>query len=142
MFELYHNTQLKGDPTLPSGNDSPVEDYAVPPYDMIVDEATRSVKRGNRDISLTGREFDLLMVLVEHSGAVVNRAAILQQLFEKNPEFSSNLVDVYIRRLRKKIDEGASKPLIITEWGKGYRMRGVIAINRDRTEIVVRSSQG
>ena len=93
-------------------------------HDLEINTLTRTVSRGGRPIQLTPREFDLLQFLVRHQGRVVSRASILQHLYDGQESERSNVVDVYIRYLRNKIDKGAAMPLILTRWGCGYMLRG------------------
>jgi DNA-binding response OmpR family regulator len=93
-------------------------------HDLEINTLTRSVRRGNRPIQLTSREFDLLQLLAYHQGRVVSRSVILEHLYENQASERSNVVDVYIRYLRNKIDKNAQEPLILTRWGQGYMLRG------------------
>jgi two-component system copper resistance phosphate regulon response regulator CusR len=88
--------------------------------DLEIDTAMRSVKRGGQYIALTPREFDLLLLLARNEGKVVTRSTILNQLYPDRGENHSNVVDVYIRYLRAKIDTGFTPKLISTRWGEGY----------------------
>jgi DNA-binding response OmpR family regulator len=91
--------------------------------DLEIDPAVRSVKRAGRSIPLTPREFGLLEFLVAHRGKVVSRSMIWDALYEDKVAAASNVVDVYIRYLRNKIDKGFKRPLIETRWGQGYVLR-------------------
>jgi DNA-binding response OmpR family regulator len=82
------------------------------------------VKRAGRVIYLTPREFSLLHYLAQHCGQVVSRAMIWHDVYEDTGEQSSNVVDVYIRYLRRKLAKGSNRPLIVTQWGQGYLLRG------------------
>jgi DNA-binding response OmpR family regulator len=93
-------------------------------HDLEIDTANQTVKRGGRTIRLTQREFDLLRFLAVHEGEVVSRALIRQHLYPDQNAGQSNVVDVYIRHLRDKIDRGFDKELILTYWGQGYQLRG------------------
>jgi DNA-binding response OmpR family regulator len=92
-------------------------------HDLEINALTRTVQRSGRVIPLTPREFDLLQLLAYHQGRVVSRAVILEHLYEGPVGERSNVVDVYIRYLRKKIDKNAHTPLILTRWGQGYMLR-------------------
>jgi DNA-binding response OmpR family regulator len=92
--------------------------------DLEIDPAMRKVSRAGRQISLSPREFALLQLLAEHKGKVVSRSKIWEHLYDGQPRTASNVVDVYIRYLRNKIDKGESRPLIQTRWGEGYFLRG------------------
>ena len=91
--------------------------------DLSVDTAAQKVTRGGKPIALTGREYALLEYLMRNQGAVLSRERIEQNIFSYDYEGASNMVDVYIRYLRKKIDEGFSPKLIHTVRGAGYVLR-------------------
>jgi DNA-binding response OmpR family regulator len=92
-------------------------------HDLEIDTASRSVRRAGRSIHLTPREFDLLHLLASQPGKVLTRSMILEQLYDNGKGSYSNVVDVYIRYLRGKIDKGFDTPLILTCWGRGYLLR-------------------
>lgn len=92
-------------------------------FDLEMDTAAHSVKRAGQPIHLTPREYSLLEYLAFHKGTVVTRTMIWEHLYDENDESTSNVVDVYIRYLRNKIDKGFDPPLIMTRWGEGYMMR-------------------
>jgi DNA-binding response OmpR family regulator len=89
--------------------------------DLTVDLMQRQVRRGARAIELTAREFGLLERLMRSPGRVFTRTQLLEHVWGYDFDPETNLVDVNIRRLRKKIDEGAEVPLIETVRGVGYR---------------------
>jgi len=93
-------------------------------YDLEIDTASRTVKRGGQNIHLTPREYALLEFLAFHRGKITTRAMIWEHLYDDRDETTSNVVDVYIRYLRNKIDKGFDPPLILTRWGEGYMLRG------------------
>jgi DNA-binding response OmpR family regulator len=93
-------------------------------HDLEIDTAARSVKRAGQSIHLTPREYSLLEFLAFHHGKVVTRSMIWEHLYDDQDESTSNVVDVYIRYLRNKIDRGYDPPLILTRWGEGYMLRG------------------
>ena len=92
--------------------------------DLEIDTAARSVKRAGKSIHLTPREYALLEFLAYHRGRVVTRSMIWEHLYDEHDENTSNVVDVYIRYLRNKIDRDFDPPLILTRWGEGYMLRG------------------
>jgi DNA-binding response OmpR family regulator len=92
-------------------------------HDLEINTASRSVRRSGQAIRLTPREFDLLALLAYHQGRVVSRSMIREHLYDAQEVDHSNVVDVYIRYLRNKIDKGFDKPLILTRWGQGYLLR-------------------
>jgi DNA-binding response OmpR family regulator len=93
-------------------------------HDLEIDTASRTVKRGGKTIHLTPREYALLEFLAFHRGKVTTRSMIWEHLYDDQDENTSNVVDVYIRYLRNKIDKGYDPPLILTRWGEGYMLRG------------------
>jgi DNA-binding response OmpR family regulator len=101
-----------------------VKDPILRVNDLEIDTAARTVKRGGRPIHLTPREFALLQFLAYHRGKVVSRSMIWDHLYDETDETTSNVVDVYIRYLRNKIDKDFEPPLILTRWGEGYMLRG------------------
>jgi len=92
-------------------------------FDLEIDTAARKVRRAGQPIHLTPREFALLEFLAFHRGKVVTRPMIWEHLYDEEDESTSNVVDVYIRYLRTKIDKGHDLPLILTRWGEGYMLR-------------------
>ena len=100
------------------------KDPLIRVHDLTIDTAARSVSRGTKKISLTPREYALLEFLAFHSGTVVTRTMIWEHLYDEYDENTSNVVDVYIRYLRNKIDKGFDNALIMTKWGEGYMLRG------------------
>jgi DNA-binding response OmpR family regulator len=106
-------------------------------HDLTIDTAARVVKRSGQSIHLTPREYALLEFLAFHQGKVVTRTMIWEHLYDEHDESTSNVVDVYIRYLRNKIDKGFDMQLILTRWGEGYMLRGADdAVNRDDGETI------
>jgi DNA-binding response OmpR family regulator len=101
-----------------------VKDPIIRIHDMELDTNARTVKRSGRSIHLTPREYALLEFLSFHRGKVVTRSMIWEHLYDEHDENTSNVVDVYIRYLRNKIDKDFSPALIMTRWGEGYMLRG------------------
>ncbi len=93
-------------------------------HDLQIDIQGRTVTRSGLPIRLTPREFAILEMLASHRGRVVTRFMIWQRLYNGADRYASNVVDVYIRYLRRKIDDGFSPSLILTAWGRGYMLRG------------------
>jgi DNA-binding response OmpR family regulator len=91
--------------------------------DLTLDVATRIARRGNRRIDLTGREFSLLECLMRAPGRVFTRTQLCQQVWEYQFDAGTNLVEVYIQRLRRKVDDNEPTKLIQTIRGAGYRIR-------------------
>src|SRR5205823_1280190 len=92
-------------------------------YDLEIDTTTRIVRRAGQEIRLTRREYALLQFLAMNRGKVCSRALISEHLYDPDQECTSNVVDVFIRFLRGKIDKGFGFPLILTRWGQGYLLR-------------------
>jgi two-component system copper resistance phosphate regulon response regulator CusR len=90
---------------------------------LTLDPVTRKVERAGVDISLTAREYALLQFLLEHAGEVVSRTRIVQAVWDHDFETFSNVVEVYIRYLRAKVDEPFGVKLIHTVRGVGYVLR-------------------
>lgn len=91
--------------------------------DLFVDEKKRLVMRGESPVELTPREFDLLVYLVRHVNQVLGREQILNEVWGYDYYGDTNIVDVYIRYLRKKLDDPAHPPLISTVRGIGYSLK-------------------
>jgi DNA-binding response OmpR family regulator len=87
--------------------------------DLQLDPATKLVERGGTQIALTAREFSLLEYLMARAGQVVSRSEIWEHLYDFNDESQSNVVDVYVGYLRKKLESKGAK-LIHTRRGHGY----------------------
>lgn len=90
--------------------------------DLELHPATRKVRRGKREIRLSPREFDLLHLLIRRSGETISRNTLLQECWGQEADSDSNLVDVYINYLRKKIDSAGEPKLLVTVRGEGYRL--------------------
>jgi two-component system copper resistance phosphate regulon response regulator CusR len=91
--------------------------------DLVLDRRRRKVARGSESIDLSGKEFLLLQLLLEHQGQVLSREFIAERVWDLKYEGESNVVDVNIRRLRAKIDDPHSQKLIHTVRGRGYVIR-------------------
>ena len=89
--------------------------------DLEVDLASREVRRGGRPLALTAKEFALLELFVLHQGQVLDRATITAHVWDDNHDPFANLLEVLIRRLRAKVDDGFEPKLITTHRGAGYR---------------------
>ena len=91
--------------------------------DLTMDTLTREVWRGQRRIELTNKEYVLLEYFMRHPNAVVSRTTLEEHAWDYEFESMSNLINVYIRRLRRKLDEEGQASLIQTMRGAGYRLR-------------------
>jgi two-component system copper resistance phosphate regulon response regulator CusR len=132
-----------------TGLDTGADDYVVKPYsvrelvarirallrrpadalpdvlragDLELDTGTRTARRGEREIALTTKEFAVLQYLMRSAGRVVTREQISDHAWDANYDPFSNVIDVYIARLRRKIDATREAPLIETVRGAGYRL--------------------
>jgi two-component system OmpR family response regulator len=94
--------------------------------DLVLDPATLGVWRTGRAIHLTSREFALLELLARHPGQVFGRDRLIDALWDADFAAESNVVEVYIRSLRRKVDEGRREGLIETVRGSGYRLRASV----------------
>jgi DNA-binding response OmpR family regulator len=90
--------------------------------DLEIDRVSHRVSRGGRIIDLSPKEYALLDFLLRHPGRPVTRSAIIEQVWRMHSESITNVVDVYINYLRRKIDTGADRPLIRTIRGVGYQI--------------------
>ena len=88
--------------------------------DLEINTTAQKVWRGGREISLTTKEYALLEFLARERGRVVGRAEIAEHVWDESFDAFSNLIEVYIRRLRSKMDEGFGVQLIHTRRGAGY----------------------
>jgi two-component system copper resistance phosphate regulon response regulator CusR len=88
--------------------------------DLVVDTKKHLARRGGRIIELTTKEYALLEHLVRNAGRIVTRAEITGHVWDDNHDAFSNLIDVYVSRLRRKVDGGEQTPLISTRRGVGY----------------------
>ncbi len=91
--------------------------------DLSMDLLTREAQRGNHKIELQPREFRLLEYLMRHSGQVVTRTMLLENVWDYHFDPQTNVIDVHISRLRSKIDKGFEHPLLHTVRGAGYMLR-------------------
>ena len=101
------------------GNATPVFQVA----DLVLDPAARTVTRGGDKIELTAKEFALLEYLMRHAGRVLTRTMILEHVWDQSFDSYTNVIDVYVNYLRKKIDQGREPRLIHTVRGVGYVLR-------------------
>lgn len=89
---------------------------------LFIDTRTRRVRRGTRNIELTAKEFSLLECLARDAGRVMGREEISERVWDEEYDAFSNLIEVYIQRLRRKIDLDGGRPLIHTRRGEGYAL--------------------
>jgi len=91
--------------------------------DLSLDTTTRTAQRGNRVIELTTREYRLLELLMRSPGRICGRMMIIEKVWDYDFDPGSNIVDVYVRRLRGKIDDGFERKLLHSVRGVGYVMK-------------------
>jgi DNA-binding response OmpR family regulator len=102
------------------GQPSPILSIA----DLELNTNSRSVQRGGRPVTLTAMEYRVLEYLLHRPGAVVSKTELLEHLYDYNWEKFSNVIEVYISGLRRKLDDGSAKQLIHTIRGQGYILQG------------------
>ena len=91
--------------------------------DLAIDLIDRTASRGAKEIELLPREFQLLEYLVRNEGRVISRAMLLQHVWDLHFDPSTNIIDVYVGRVRRKVDGQQAYPLIHTVRGVGYCLR-------------------
>ena len=99
--------------------------------DLVLDTRARRVTRARREVALTTKEYALLEYLVRRQGEVVGRADIAEHVWDDSYDPLSNLIEVYIQRLRRKIDDGHVVKLIHTRRGAGYTLAADDAASPD-----------
>jgi two-component system, OmpR family, copper resistance phosphate regulon response regulator CusR len=92
--------------------------------DLEIDRLTQQVRRGGQRIELTGKEYALLEYLMTNVGRVLSRAMIIEHVWDQSFDGATNIVDVYVRHLRNKIDDPFERKLIRTVRGVGYAIGG------------------
>lgn len=102
------------------GKESPVQQLSC--GDLVLDCTLRRARRGEMDIDLTVKEYRLLEYFLLHQGTVLSRLTLLRDVWDKNFDTNTNVVDVYVNYLRTKIDKGFDNRLIHTVVGVGYMM--------------------
>ena len=111
----------------------PVERPAVLEVgDLRLDPAARRVWRGDTEVSLSAKEFQLLETFMRHPGEVLSRYQLLEHAWDYEYENRSNVVDVYVRYLREKVDRPFQRQSIETVRGAGYRLREQTPVSERR----------
>jgi DNA-binding response OmpR family regulator len=95
--------------------------------DLVIDTGAQTVTRGGEHLTLTGKEYALLEFLARRAGQVVSRADIVAHVWDDNHDPLTNAVEVYMNRLRGKIDRHAAMPLLHTRRGAGYLLGVAVA---------------
>ncbi|MCU0634659.1 MAG: response regulator transcription factor [Gemmatimonadaceae bacterium] len=101
---------------------SPVLDAALTVGDLELDTVSRIARRGGRVITLTTKEFAVLELFLRHPGAVLTREQISAHAWDDNYDPFSNVIDVYVARLRRKVDGAGEPSMLQTVRGAGYRL--------------------
>src|SRR5260370_27229404 len=91
--------------------------------DITLDTLSHEVRRGEREIILTSKEYVLLELLMRHPGQVLSRGMITEHMWNVDADHLSNVIDVYIRCLRRKLCEGSEPDVIHTIRGFGYQLK-------------------
>jgi len=89
---------------------------------LTLDTRRRRVRVGRQDVLLTAKEYALLEYFVRRAGDVVSRADIAEHVWDEHYDAFSNVVDVYVQRLRRKLDDSGGESLIRTRRGQGYQL--------------------
>lgn len=97
--------------------------YNLSIEDLAIDSRGKKVTRNGKEINLTAKEFNLLHYLATNKGRVVSRMDILENVWDVNFDFGTNVIDVYISYLRNKVDKGFSQKLLHTVVGMGYVLK-------------------
>ena len=105
-----------------AGGVQKVQETTLRCADLELDRLTRQVRRGPRKIAVQPREFRLLEYMLMHAGEVVTRTMLLEAVWDYHFDPGTNVIDVHISRLRRKIDDGEERALFHTVRGAGYRL--------------------
>ncbi|MFL6844028.1 MAG: winged helix-turn-helix domain-containing protein [Allosphingosinicella sp.] len=97
-------------------------DLRISVADIEIDPLARSVRRAGRQIDLKPREYSLLEYLARNEGRVVTRTMLLEQVWDYHFDPGTNVIDVHVSRLRRKLEEGFDRPILHTVRGAGYRL--------------------
>jgi DNA-binding response OmpR family regulator len=106
-----------------TGLDSGADDYLSKPFDLELNPSQKEVVRAEKSIPLTAKEFTLLEFLVYNKNRVITQTEIIDHIYNDTFDLDSNVFDVFINNLRKKIDKGFPVKLIHTIRGTGYMLR-------------------
>lgn len=109
-----------------SRSQAPTRPTQLQVADLVLDRETMRASRGGAPLNLTARELALLELFMSSPGKLLSRERILSAVWGHNEDPLTNIVDVYIRRLRSKIDHGSEDPLIHTFRGLGYRFESLL----------------
>ena len=98
----------------------PIVPEVITVADLTIDTRTREATRSGRAIRLTAREYALLEFFARRAGDVIGRPEIAEHVWDEQYDQFSNVIDVYVQRLRRKLDAEGEVPLITTRRGEGY----------------------
>jgi heavy metal response regulator len=104
--------------------DSEVKTCAIQIGDLLIDMASHEVKRNGKEILLSAREYALLELLAINRDKVLSRTYISEHIYDYDFDLDSNVIDVFVNRIRNKIDRGSETKLIHTVRGAGYMLKG------------------
>lgn len=104
-------------------NQTMIESQVLKFADLELDLSSKIVSRSGQKINLTAKEFQLMEYFLRNQEKVISKAEIAESIWEVEDENSSNLIEVYVNYLRKKVDKGFSSKLIHTQFGMGYILR-------------------
>jgi two-component system copper resistance phosphate regulon response regulator CusR len=104
-------------------NQTMIEAQVLKFADLELDLSSKIVSRSGQKINLTAKEFQLMEYFLRNQEKVISKAEIAENIWEVEDENSSNLIEVYVNYLRKKVDKGFSSKLIHTQFGMGYILR-------------------
>lgn len=99
-----------------------VRPNAIQVADLVLNTLNHTASRSGQEIRLTAKEYALLEFLMLNSGQILGRSAIAEHVWDENFDAFTNLIDVYIKRLRRKVDQGFPQALIHTRRGEGYML--------------------
>jgi heavy metal response regulator len=102
---------------------SSVKSIQLKAGDLVLDTQTHKVNRAGREISLTAKEYSILEYLLRNKNRVVSRTLLSEHVYEYNFDPDTNVIDVYINKLRNKIDKGFDKQILFTVRGVGYTIK-------------------
>lgn len=104
--------------------DSEGKTSAIPIGDLLINMASHEVKRGGKEILLSAKEYTLLELLAINRNKVLSRTYISEHIYDYDFDLDSNVIDVFVNRIRNKIDRGSETKLIHTVRGAGYMLKG------------------
>lgn len=102
----------------------PLRGERVQVGDLVIDTRARSASMAGKPLTLTTKEYAFLEFLVRHVGSVVSRAEIAEHVWDEHYDPLSNVIDVYVQRLRRKLDRPGAESYIRTRRGEGYQLAG------------------